>query len=1463
MPISNNQIEMDISLPEQVEMYQWLSFSNTTECIEGYYGYQDGNEGQIEIVVDHNQLIEEIERNENSIIDIVLSFDVAGSITPFYVYTSSGMFVCDEASCVNGKIALPIKDIYEQTGCIDVMIFTSGSASQSTTLSINSSQFEIIVDHSLTSLSILKKPTKTHYLEGEAFNRLGLLLQASYTDGTSEEVNDFTITCNTPLTSSSSVIASIGPHSCVVPIEIHSASSVSNSGKPFSDIGQAAKVNLLTGRVLIINDLVSIGANSYSINLQFVYDSNMQPIQKSLFWGYGNGVKLSIDLRIINTGNNTLTLIDEIGYAHDYIKYDTINDMYYDYEDARNTIQITQNGYEFVDGEGNSIIFDGEGRSEVFISNINPLIRKRVLRNQHGQASVIYDERCDNGRVKRECVILDYDPSGMLINVRAEMNGSETIRSVQLNYDSNGNLISEHFFSNVNGVLEQAQTIVSIFEGPLLTKMYSTITKEAIEFEYQNDKAVRFSTGFLLEEQDEIHADERISVDYNYITDMKTRTTNIRGLITEYQFDAEERLSSTFEIDTSGMLRAFNKPQGEKMTVPHSPESGISVTSDSLNGELVYQSQSLGIEIPFSFVDFPPSYAQDFLMSMYIMIDEPCGTFPYIEAIYGQQVSRIGINGQASNVWQMVQIPLSFATGNQKLPANSITLRLMSDNGTCHRFRFGVPFMAFSDIGNLCIEVNSERIVESKNLYIFNNGIRATHTNGGSSSPRMSEQDILYAIMHRRDIPRRGLVTENCRTRVSNVSGLFATSNINTSNNLLSEDWGLTSVFVEIRGRKLRNGNLRRENIRPTQTPNFSTIIDNTRYSLNVSGNIVDELNKEYDIFDERGIVVEDGTQDYSKVYTYSPFGILISTTIRHNGDQWVTTQVETDEHGENIIAAFTLGKGSNVFQYSRGLLIEIRKAEMINGDFIPSGTSTRFEYDTLERIRNVAFEQNGVQAFSNSITHGNNGITSFHSSHCNHVISINRDESSMISSFGYEENSAPYMSVSESHSVIYTTYWYGAEYFESFERSFDIYGKMLNEMKGGERKTKIWHNNENNYSNAISKIGKIEDKYIGVDWDFTYDSYDMMVEERMSGENYENLSITHDYERWEESYNLFGGIKTTIDENDGRIIRVEIRDLNGPVDVILYSYDWMGRVTTKTGVAGFTAEYVGTSPSPSRITRFGGGTSSTQSIQYDNESRATNVTIDGNSTSYTYDGLGRLCEESTNGLSISYRYEGDRLSHIESGITKKSFSYDSQGKLTSLVYKLNNTPVAVNTYNYDNMGNLISVTKDGITKSASWSRRLLTMFDNIEFKYDCNGRRTKKGNTKFYYSSLGKLLIQESETGFIHFVYDGEGLCGFIDTRLRHYWYIKNWRGDVIAIATENEIVARYSYDAWGNCKVLNPDGTTNTSSSFVGNINPIRYGSYYYDVETSLYWLSSRYYDPEIGRFISPDSVDYLDPT
>jgi len=91
----------------------------------------------------------------------------------------------------------------------------------------------------------------------------------------------------------------------------------------------------------------------------------------------------------------------------------------------------------------------------------------------------------------------------------------------------------------------------------------------------------------------------------------------------------------------------------------------------------------------------------------------------------------------------------------------------------------------------------------------------------------------------------------------------------------------------------------------------------------------------------------------------------------------------------------------------------------------------------------------------------------------------------------------------------------------------------------------------------------------------------------------------------------------------------------------------------------------------------------------------------------------------------------------------------------------------------------------------------------------------------------------------------------------------MKNIQGDVIAIYdTNNAIIATYAYDAWGNHKVYNSSGVEipNTYTTSIANQKPFRYRGYYYDVETGLYYLKSRYYDPFLGRFLNADHPAYL---
>ena len=108
------------------------------------------------------------------------------------------------------------------------------------------------------------------------------------------------------------------------------------------------------------------------------------------------------------------------------------------------------------------------------------------------------------------------------------------------------------------------------------------------------------------------------------------------------------------------------------------------------------------------------------------------------------------------------------------------------------------------------------------------------------------------------------------------------------------------------------------------------------------------------------------------------------------------------------------------------------------------------------------------------------------------------------------------------------------------------------------------------------------------------------------------------------------------------------------------------------------------------------------------------------------------------------------------------------------------------------------------------------------------------------------------TDTYALYFHYDSSGeVIGFTRTANgadTKYFYVKNLQGDILKVITATGTeAAAYTYDAWG--KPL-------ASTGDMAEANPIRYRGYYYDSETGLYYLQSRYYDPEVSRFINLDA-------
>ena len=204
-----------------------------------------------------------------------------------------------------------------------------------------------------------------------------------------------------------------------------------------------------------------------------------------------------------------------------------------------------------------------------------------------------------------------------------------------------------------------------------------------------------------------------------------------------------------------------------------------------------------------------------------------------------------------------------------------------------------------------------------------------------------------------------------------------------------------------------------------------------------------------------------------------------------------------------------------------------------------------------------------------------------------------------------------------------------------------------------------------------------------------------------------------------------------------------------------------------------------------------------------------------------------------------------DKLTSIETHIV------DSSGNMAQ---------ETVMNLTYDAMGNPTNYLGANLT----WRGKQLTGYSktgtSVTYAYNEDGLRTQKthnGMTTDYYYNGSVLIGMQSGSITQRFSYDAQGKVVSVDysenggSSYTTYYYLRNAQGDIVKLIDgSGSTVVEYTYDSWG--KVLS---TTGDHASGVGSNQPFRYRGYVYDSDTRLYYLQSRYYNPEMGRFISSD--------
>ena len=142
----------------------------------------------------------------------------------------------------------------------------------------------------------------------------------------------------------------------------------------------------------------------------------------------------------------------------------------------------------------------------------------------------------------------------------------------------------------------------------------------------------------------------------------------------------------------------------------------------------------------------------------------------------------------------------------------------------------------------------------------------------------------------------------------------------------------------------------------------------------------------------------------------------------------------------------------------------------------------------------------------------------------------------------------------------------------------------------------------------------------------------------------------------------------------------------------------------------------------------------------------------------------------------------------------------------------------------------------------------------DAQFVYNENGLRIQKtvNGVATKYTLHGKNVVHmTSGTDELHFFYDAQNRPAVVVYNGVPYAYVKSLQGDIVAILDENgNTVVSYGYDAWGA-----PLWCTGELAETLGKVQPFRYRGYVFDEETGLYYLRSRYYNAQWGRFVNAD--------
>lgn len=686
--------------------------------------------------------------------------------------------------------------------------------------------------------------------------------------------------------------------------------------------------------------------------------------------------------------------------------------------------------------------------------------------------------------------------------------------------------------------------------------------------------------------------------------------------------------------------------------------------------------------------------------------------------------------------------------------------------------------------------------------------------------------------------------------------------------------------------------------------------------------------------------------RDEAPSYTYDSKGNLVS--VKANAEQ-----NSAMEYTNNNLTKYTDAKGFN-YTYTYDSNHNMTQATSQGGTkycytYDSNGNPTALKIKSTETLyidTGATYTSNG--AFVSNTSDQDGHTESYVYNDSKGTLTSYTDKKGNVTNYSYDDNTDALTSVSQTLSnnqTIQNNYTYENDRLKTISHNgfnysfnYDGFGNVTQTQVGSQV---LCTNTYGSHNGNLNRVTYGNNAYV----DYTYDDYGNISAISQNG--------TRNFE-W--NYDSTGNLYSHNDFVNNQ--------------KYLYTYDSTNRLIRQSVIDSddnhnvYDAEYgYDLNNNANRFTSRAGGKSLTESFSYGSDNLVSSYTYPtGKTVTYTYDGLLRRNTaniDTTTPITHQYVYllsdRGNNARTTKVGWEHfndyiYAYTYDANGNITLITRRNKNIQnstyenqqqfaydelnqliraddLAKNcteVYNYDNGGNILSVTtypltwgslngvtatqtinyaygdtnwKDKLTSysgtaitydsignplsyrgyTLTWQngRQLATLNGNgktVSYTYDVDGLRTSKtvnGVKHDYYYVGSNLQYEKYGTTELWFYYDSDGNPSGVRYKngntTSDYYFTCNWRGDVVKIYdATGSFVANYDYDAWGNViSVTNENGTVITSLTHIANVNPIRYRGYYYDSETGLYYVSSRYYNPETCRFINADDTDTLTAT